>query len=400
MAVCGIIFPVKKLDASHIGLNAHLLCLNANYRAAGPNWYIYNMLTHLPAVDPELQYSAFLSEPNFSPPHGMRVSRPQWPTGSPYSRIVWEQLIAPIALRRQKVDLFHAMAFVAPIASPCPTVVTVFDLGFLLFPAAFKTMNRIYLRTMTKASSRKAKRVIAISDSTRRAVIAKLGIPGDRVETIYCGVDPSFHPPSAAEVQAFREEKSLPEHFVFFLGTIEPRKNVSRLVEAFAALPASSSMEASSPHLIIAGGRGWFSDPVFARIEELGIKDRVHVVGYVPEEEKMLWYGAATCFCYPSLYEGFGLPPLEAMACGVPVITSDTSSLPEVVGDAGLTVPPDQTSALSEALHRVLSDGVLRATLSEKGLARAVKFSWAESARQTAAVYRAAIADQRGKEKS
>ena len=161
---------------------------------------------------------------------------------------------------------------------------------------------------------------------------------------------------------------------------------------AFLLFPAAGYHAFLVSHLVIAGGRGWLSDPVFARIEELEVQDRVHVVGYVPEEEKRLWYGASTCFCYPSLYEGFGLPPLEAMACGVPVITSNVSSLPEVVGEAGLTVPPEETRALSEALSRVLDDVGLRAELSLKGLARAKQFSWAESARQTAAVYRAAMA--------
>jgi glycosyltransferase involved in cell wall biosynthesis len=284
------------------------------------------------------------------------------------------------------------MAFVAPVFSPCPTVVTVFDLSFLLYPAAFKATNRCYLRLMTRISTRRAGHVIAISECTRQAVIAKLGIPADRVQTIYCGVDPSFRPLSSAEAKAFRQQKGLPERFILFLGTIEPRKNVSRLVEAFAMLRVAYTQAASPPHLVIAGGRGWLSDPVFARIEELGVQDRVHVVGYVPEEEKRLWYGASTCFCYPSLYEGFGLPPLEAMACGIPVIASNVSSLPEVVGEAGLTVPPQDSRALSKALSRALEDAGLRAELSQKGLARAQQFSWAESARQTAAVYRTALA--------
>jgi glycosyltransferase involved in cell wall biosynthesis len=191
-------------------------------------------------------------------------------------------------------------------------------------------------------------------------------------------------------VASFRQRKGLPERFILSLGTIEPRKNIVRTVDAFATLIDANPVEMSDLHLIVAGGKGWLSAPVFARVEELGIADRVHFPGYVPEEEKRLWYNAATCFCYPSLYEGFGLPPLEAMACGLPVITSDASSLPEVVADAGLTVPPNDSHALSEALHRVLVDPTLRADLARKGLARARRFSWTEAARQTAAVYRLA----------
>jgi glycosyltransferase involved in cell wall biosynthesis len=160
------------------------------------------------------------------------------------------------------------------------------------------------------------------------------------------------------------------------------------LVEAFAALIAAEPRQMSEVQLVVAGGRGWLADPVYARVEELGLQDRVRFTGYVPEEEKALWYNAATCFCYPSLYEGFGLPPLEAMACGVPVVTSNVSSLPEVVGEAGLTVDPLDSAALSEALRRVLADSGLRSELAAQGMAQARQFTWTEAARQTADVYR------------
>jgi glycosyltransferase involved in cell wall biosynthesis len=283
------------------------------------------------------------------------------------------------------------MAFVAPLMSPCPTVVTVLDLSFLLYPDAFKSLKRSYLRLMTRISARRAKRVIAISESTRRDVIALLGVPAERVQTVYCGVDPRFEPRPAAEVAAFRQQKGLPERFILFLGTIEPRKNVSRLIEAFSQLLASDPAETSDLYLVVAGGKGWFSEHVFARVEALGLGDRVLFPGYVPEEEKVLWYNAATCFCYPSLYEGFGLLPLEAMACGVPVITSDVSSLPEVVGDAGVTVPPGDPAALCEALRRLTVNPALRAELAQEGRARARRFSWAEAARQTVGVYHLAL---------
>jgi glycosyltransferase involved in cell wall biosynthesis len=233
--------------------------------------------------------------------------------------------------------------------------------------------------------------VIAISESTRQDVIARLGVPPERVQTVYCGVDPCFVPMPADEVAAFRQRKGLPERFVLFLGTIEPRKNVRRLINAFAQLLTSSPRETSDLYLVVAGGKGWLSEPVFARVEELGLKDRVHFPGYVPEAEKALWYSAATCFCYPSLYEGFGLPPLEAMACGLPVITSNASSLPEVVGDAGLTVPPEDPAALSDALHQMVVNPTLRAELAQAGRWRATRFSWAKAARQTVGVYRRAL---------
>jgi glycosyltransferase involved in cell wall biosynthesis len=198
-------------------------------------------------------------------------------------------------------------------------------------------------------------------------------------------------PLSADQVSTFRDSQGLPDRFVLFLGTIEPRKNVSRLVDAFAQLLATDPETTSDLYLVVAGGKGWFSEPVFAQVEALGLEDRVFFPGYVSEEEKVLWYNAATCFCYPSLYEGFGLPPLEAMACGVPVITSNTSSLPEVVGDAGLAVPPEDTAALCEALRRLTVNPALRAELVQRGRARTRRFSWAEAARQTVGVYRLAL---------
>jgi len=378
----------------HVGLNAHLLSLGDTYRGAGASWYVHHMLCHLPDADPGLRYTAFLSEPRFVAPHGMSVRRSLWSTRSPYARVAWEQCAAPLALFRERVDLLHAMALVAPAASPCPTVVTVFDLSYLLFPNAFKAANRLYLRCLVGLSARRASRVIAISESTRQDVIARLHVPADRVRTISCGVDSAFRPLPAADVDAFRRDKGLPQRFILYLGTIEPRKNVSRLVEAFDGLVSSAPRDTVDLHLVIAGGTGWMFDAILARIHDSPVHDRIHLPGYVPEEEKPLWYNAATCFCYPSLYEGFGLPPLEAMACGVPVIASDVSSLPEVVGDAGIVVAPTDTDALIDALHRVLANAALRAELAHRGLARAGCFSWAEAARQTVATYRLAWKDQ------
>jgi glycosyltransferase involved in cell wall biosynthesis len=376
--------------ALHVGLNAHLLSLEGDYRSAGPNWYIYHMLRQLPVAAPHLRYTAFLHESRFPAPQDLRVKRSRFSTVAPLRRIAWEQFVAPKVLRQEQVDLLHGMAFAVPLRSPCPTVITVFDLSFVRFPDAFKPGNRLYLQMMTRISAHKARRVIAISESTRRDVIAWLKLPPQRVQTVYCGTDRSFQPLPEAEVTAFRHSKGLPERFILFLGTIQPRKNLVRLVDAFAELIARNDTGTAGLHLVIAGGRGWLSDPVFARVEALDLADRVHFPGYVPEEEKRLWYNAAACFCYPSLYEGFGLPPLEAMACGVPVVVSNVSSLPEVVGDAALTVAPDDTPALTEALRQVVVDPEVRAELVCRGQARARRFSWHDAACQTAAIYRSA----------
>ena len=379
---------VEQAHPNHVGLNAQLLSLEENYRAAGINWYIHNLLCHLPDADPELRYTAYTHEPRFSSRQGLQVRRPAWSTAGPIGRIAWEQLVAPLALERDGIDLLHALAFVAPVLSPCPTVITVLDLSFLLYPDAFKAFKRIYLRLMTRFSVRRAQRVIAISESTRQDVIARLGVPADRVQTVYCGVDARFGPLDAKQVQAFRRQKGLPERFILFLGTIQPRKNLTALVDAFDQLLRSKASETSDLHLVVAGAKGWFYEQVFAHVKAQNLSDRLHFVGYVPEDEKILWYNAAQCFCFPSLYEGFGLPPLEAMACGIPVVTSNVSSLPEVVGDAGLTVSPGDTEALSQALGQLLGDPDQARDLARRGQARARQFSWGNAARQTAQVYR------------
>ncbi len=384
--------PLKPPRHFHVGLNAHLLSLGRTYRGAGINWYIYNLLRYLPQVARRYRYTAFLSERRFSPEPPLSVYLTRLPTVRAPVRIFWEQVIQPLALRKAKVDLLHAMAFVSPLLQPCPTVVTVYDLSFLRFPESFRPLNRFYLRRFTTWSVRRARRVIAISESTRQDVIRWLGKPSEQVDVVPCGVDERFYPRDAATVETFRREKGLPPRFILFLGTLEPRKNVVSLLEAYARLVASGE---SCPALIVAGAKGWFYEEVFAAVERLDLADRVGFPGYIPEEEKPLWYNAAEFFVYPSLFEGFGLPPLEAMACGAPVIVCDTSSLPEVVGEAGIRVPPGDVTALAEAMAAMLCDSVGRADCRERGLARAARFSWHETARQTVRVYERALSAER-----
>jgi len=302
-------------------------------------------------------------------------------------RILWEQTVQPFALRKERVDLLHALAFVTPLLSPCPAVVTIYDLSFLLYPESFKRFKRFYLGLFTRLSARRARRIIAISRSTKRDVIRLLGVPPEKVEVVYCGIDEAFHPLAEDQVAVFRSERGLPERFVLFVGTIEPRKNVARLIEAFSVF----RFPFSDFRLVIGGAKGWFYDDVFARVEELGLEGQVVFPGYIPVSELPLWYNAAELFVYPSLYEGFGLPPLEAMACGTPVITANTSSLPEVVDSAGLTVDPLDVEGLAEAMRRVLGDEVLRREMRERGLQRAKSFSWMKTAQETVQVYQRAM---------
>ena len=370
--------------AIHVGVNAHLLSLAESYRSAGINWYIHNLLRHLPEASPEIAYTIFLSDRHYSGVPGLQLRRSRLPTHRPAVRILWEQVLQPWAANRAGVDLLHGPAFVGPLASACPFVITVHDLSFLFYPQGFRPLNRIYLQFLTRLSARRARRVIAVSHSTKRDLVQHYGLLPDKVDVIHNGVDASFRSLPVDQVAAFRARAGLPDRFVLFVGTLEPRKNVARLIEAYARLPKER------PPLMLVGGKGWLYDDIFARVEALNLSDEVHFVGYVPAEDLPCWYNAAELFVYPSLYEGFGLPPLEAMACGTAVITSTASSLPEVVGEAGLLVDPVEPAALAMAMEQVLSDRELRETVRAAGQVRAQSFSWEKTARCTVDSYRRA----------
>ena len=263
------------------------------------------------------------------------------------------------------------------------------DLSFLRFPEVFRRTNRTYLSLFTRLSVRRAARIIAGSESTRRDVIALCGASPGRVITVPYGVGEEFRPAPPDAVEAFRRDKGLPERFVLFLGTLEPRKNISRLIEAYGVLRRRADV--AVPKLVIAGGKGWFYETLFTQVADLHLMDHVIFGGYVPADEVAWWYRAAEMFVYPSRFEGFGLPVLEAMASGVPTITSTASSLPEVAGDAALLVDPDDTEALVEAMTRLLVDGDLAASLREAGLRQAAQFPWTRTAAETLAVYRSVL---------
>lgn len=369
----------------HVGVNAHLLSLAENYRSAGISWYCQNLLQHLPGADPEIRYSVFLGEKRYGGVPGLDLRLSRLPTQVPAVRIMWEQAVQPWALRRTGVDLVHGLALVGPLWSARPLVITIHDLSFLRYPRNFRALKRLYLKLFTRLSVRRARRVIAISESTRRDIIEKYGISPERVDLVYYGSNPTFRPLPEDHVARFRSEQGLPERFILFVGTLEPRKNVVRLIEAYAQLPSNR------PSLMLIGGKGWLYDEVFNRVQELGLRDEVRFVGYVPGEHLPWWYNAAELFVYPSVYEGFGLPPLEAMACGTPVITSTVSSLPEVVGSAGLLVDPADTGALAAAMRQVLEDESERERLGAAGLVQAKRFSWEDTARLTVGSYRRAL---------
>jgi glycosyltransferase involved in cell wall biosynthesis len=369
----------------HIAINAHLLSGRAWYRSAGVHQYICQLLRHLGQTDCGLRYTVLLGEGEL-PPYGSLTSiRSRWPTSRAAVRVAWEHLVQPWVLRRIKADLVHEPVFIAPLLNTCPTVVTIHDLSFIRLPHLFRPANRLYLTVMTRLSARRARRLIAVSAHTAAESAELLGVSVERIDVVYHGVDPTFRPLPKNEVEAFRRQHGLPERFVLCVGTLEPRKNHTRLVEAFARIYDGRSK------LVLVGGKGWHYDALFAKVEALGLNESVIFPGYVMNEELPLWYNAATIFAYPSLYEGFGMPVLEAQACGAPVLTSNAPPLPEAAGDAALMADPCDVEALAANLNRLLTDESSRSELRERGLAHARQFTWARTACETARVYRSAL---------
>ncbi len=305
---------------------------------------------------------------------------------------LWLPLAVPRALLAGHIDVFHGTNHMAPPWSPVPTVITVHDLSALKAGNLHTWRNRLLTVPQMLLSLRQATRLIADSQATALDVMRLPGIDQGRIRIVHLAPTPGLTPATPGQVKALSHRLGLPETFFLFLGALEPRKNVATLVRALAALYAAGDHRAG---LVIAGAEGWRNDDVFGEVKRLGLERDVRFTGYVPDEDLPALYGAATAFVYPSLFEGFGLPPLEAMACGTPVICSNTSSLPEVVGDAAITVDPLATSDLADALRAVLDDADLRARLTHAGLQRAALFSWERTARETLEVYREATDERR-----
>jgi glycosyltransferase involved in cell wall biosynthesis len=292
----------------------------------------------------------------------------------------------------QGVSLFHATEHLLPKLTRTRSVFTLHDTAYLLFPQHHLPRNRIYLRQMMPRFLARADRIIAPSENTRRDALRFYRLDPEKIEVIPEGVEARFNPDvDRTRISAVRERYALPERFILCISTIEPRKNLPTLLEAYAALRRLHPQVG----LVIAGGKGWLSEPFFERLRSLELVDRVTLTGYVPDEDLPALLNAAEAFAYPSEFEGFGLPPLEAMACGVPVLCSNTSSLPEVVGEAGVQLPPHDVRAWVEALSRVIEDQQLRAGLRARGLERARLFTWETAASKTLEVYRSVSATNR-----
>ena len=374
-----------------IGINAQKLSRSQSYHAAGSSRYVSNLVRELRAIDAPEQVIAYVREahvpPELSPTRRFRIRPSRWPTDHPMARIAWEQLVLPRLLDADRVSLLHGPVNAVPLVWRGKSIVTILDLAFLAMPSAFNRANRAYLIWMVHLAARRADRVITISESTRQDVIRLLHVDPQRVVRVHLGVDARLRPiDDQRALAAFRSLHGLPDGYILYLGTIEPRKNLVRLIDAYAELRRRG---VTTWPLVLAGGRGWGDDPIFQRAEQTGLGESIRFVGFVRDDEMPLWYNAASLFVYPSEYEGFGLPPLEALACGTPVVASNSSSLPEVLGEAAVLVDPTATSAIVEGMQRLIEEESLRARLSSAGPPQAKAFTWQRMAGETLAVYRA-----------
>ncbi len=344
------------------------------------------LLSHLRQASPDMwRFSVFVGGANPVQFPAMTMRRAAFDTESPVRRIVWEQLWQPFQMGG--MDLHHGLAFITPALSPVPAVATIYDLSFIHTPERLSASRRLYLRYFTALTCQRARRLIAISQSTARDLHQTLGVPRDRIDVALPGYDHGrFFPLDAAVCQAFRQAHDLPDRFWLFIGTLEPRKNLVMLLDAYAALPPHERLP-----LILAGGKGWDYAPIFERVRHYGLEAWVQFPGFIASDDLPFWYNCAETFIYPSIFEGFGLPVLEAMACGTPVMTTDISSLPEVIGEAGMQLSPNEPAAWTEALRRAAGDEQWRAQARARGLARATAFSWSNTAISTVKSYQQAL---------
>jgi glycosyltransferase involved in cell wall biosynthesis len=304
----------------------------------------------------------------------------------PWRMLVWLAQVGQIGFNRRVpgATLFHATEHLLLPLRGTPTVLTVHDLIFRRYPAHHKRLNRWYLNASMPLFCRCAGHLIAVSEQSKCDVIEAYGISPDKITVIYEAADPRFCPQPVEIVADVRARYGLPDRYLLFVGTIEPRKNLGRILTAFERLHAAGLTDA----LVIVGKRGWLYDDFFTRVEGSPAKQAVIFPGFIPDADLPAVYAGSQALAFPSEFEGFGLPVLEAMACGTPVVCSNTSSLPEVAHDAALLIDPLDVDALTEALRRVLSDPALAANLRARGLTQAARFSWARAAEETLAVYR------------
>jgi len=359
-------------------------CRTVTAPKTGDRTYALNLLRALVRVDGQNEYFPYTWEPTTLTEVGSPRFHPVLLPASP--RWAWTPLVFPRDLARRRMDVAHVQYFIPP-AAPCPVITTIHDVAFRRFPGLFPLKHRLLLNLLIPASARNAAAVITCSEATRRDLMEFYDLPPERIVVTPYAADPIYRPMDVDEARlAVKERFRIRGPYLLSVGVLQPRKNLARLVRAY------NGIAREVPHrLVLVGKEGWAGEELRRAIAESPTGKAPLFTGYVPDADLPALYAGADLFVYPSLYEGFGLPPLEAMACGTPVITSNSSSLPEVVGEAGVTVDPQDVDALAGAISDLLQNEARRLELSALGVARAAQFTWDRTARQTIEVYRRVV---------
>lgn len=353
-----------------IGINAALLGARKGYRQTGISRYIGELVYGLEGIKQPADKLMLLGR------------TPEFMVESPVARIGWEQVGMPISIAAHRLDVFHGPMHVMPMLTRVPGVITVHDLAFLRFPEQLPGGRRSFLLAATRMSARKAQHVITVSQNTASDLMDWLDVPIDKITSIPLAPSPRVRPVTGTSLDVFRMKWEIDRPYVIAVGTLEPRKNLPTLLRAFAKIKDQIDHQ-----LVIVGPEGWMTGELNRTLKELDLGDRVRLTGFVSDEELGGWYSAADLFAFPSYYEGFGLPSVEAMRCGTPVLASNTSSFPEVVGDAGVLISPTDEDLWAESMRNLLLNPGRLTEMAERGRQRADSFSWTRTAEETYRVY-------------
>lgn len=360
------------IDASTIGTRG------------GPRAYVLNLINSLLKIDKENEYVIFYN----SKEHLGRFSQAKEvvvPFSNPAMRLFREHLLMPYFYKREGLDMVHNTKSATSFLKPCKTVVTIHDIIPLTNPETETFAAKTYWKIQIPIAARRADRIITISEYAKKEIAKYFGIREELITVIPNCFEERFQSiAERSEVDKIMEKYSLPKDYILYVGTIQPRKNLDMLIKTFSNLKKSGRIKQK---LVIAGRKGWLYTSLFELIKELDLEHEVIFTGFVPDEELPYIYNGATLFVYLSLFEGFGIPPLEAMACGVPVICSNTTALPEVVGDAGILVNPMDQKAVEDAMLYVLENPPMQKEMKEKGVIQAKRFSCERIAKETMMVY-------------
>ncbi len=371
----------------HIAIDAH----SVGTQLAGNETYAVNLIEALAEIDQTNQYTLYVTKQSAVDRFTNRWPNFQVKRTVPHTPLVRIPLILSRELRRHPVDLLHVQ-YTAPPLAPCPVVATIHDLSFEHLPKTFKRRSWMQLRLTVRATARRAARVVTISEHTKRDLAETYDIPSEKITvTPLAAASKIVRVTNETKLREVRARYGITRDYILSLGSIQPRKNLVRLIEAYSALRETNAGD-RFPQLVIAGKRGWLDQETLRAAEQSPFKQDIVFTGYVADDDLSAIYSGAMCFVYPSYFEGFGLPGVEAMRCGGPVVAGNLTSLPEVVNDAGILVNPFDAAAFAEAIQRLVQDRNHRLELSAKGIARAREFTWKRTAELTLEVYNEVVA--------